>query len=843
MSKGLIKAVSLIGTFLVAVIVLEFFFNKSGVDLTATMPKATLPVLYFEEDQELVNPLFGYCQEMNPVYTRDTIMPVAKDMALPIKIDTYGNKIDKISYQVRTLSSDRLIEDTQVSDFTKSKETVEATLYLQNLLDEDAEYQLTIQVSIGKKKVYYYTRIILPTDMYIDECVKFAKTFHQKSFDRANQQELAKYMEPNNTKVNDDLGNITIHSSIDQLFYGKFDGKVVSKVQTSIKEVKKEFSVIILSYVLSSTGKQGESQYYNVQEYYRIRYGSDRMYLLDFERKINEIFQEDGDNYTEKGVNLGIRSDKINYISNETGTILGFVQEGDLWEYNNINNSLVKVFSFRGFEEIDARENNSQHSIRIIRVDETGSMDFIVYGYMNRGIHEGYVGISVYHYDSIGNTIEELIWIPYTKSYQMMDEVVGQVLYVNDNGSFYLMTDGTIHKINLKTKKSTDLAKGIGEEWFATSKDSSQLAWVEGGDGNKGTVMHFYNLATEKEQVIEASAGEYLRPLGFIGEDLIYGVAKKKQVVTGVSGVTIFPMYEVKIVGENGQVKKEYKKSGVYVTGISTEDYTIYLNRARYRNGSYVKIKSDTIMNLSMENSLGATLTTKHDEVRQNIFEIQLSEQIKDGNPNLLSAKMVEYTDSRTIELPSEGESSYYYAYAKGQVMLISPTASEAVQMAASHTGVVVDGKAQYIWQQAKSVYKNTLPKMHADTSKVGNNMAERALSVILRYEGNTMTVGDLLESGRTTKEILQDALQDSTVLDLTGCSLEQMLYYVSHNTPVYAMTSATKPVLICGYTRDTVVIYDPASNQTRSMSIKQATTMFKKAGNIFLAYVNKENH
>ena len=35
--------------------------------------------------------------------------------------------------------------------------------------------------------------------------------------------------------------------------------------------------------------------------------------------------------------------------------------------------------------------------IKIARVDEAGSIDFVVYGYMNRGDHEGEVGTAVYH--------------------------------------------------------------------------------------------------------------------------------------------------------------------------------------------------------------------------------------------------------------------------------------------------------------------------------------------------------------------------------------------------------------------------------------------------------------
>lgn len=48
----------------------------------------------------------------------------------------------------------------------------------------------------------------------------------------------------------------------------------------------------------------------------------------------------------------------------------------------------MQVFSFRkqdAIQNFDARENISQHDFKIIRVEESGDIDFVVYGYMNRG--------------------------------------------------------------------------------------------------------------------------------------------------------------------------------------------------------------------------------------------------------------------------------------------------------------------------------------------------------------------------------------------------------------------------------------------------------------------------
>ena len=46
-----------------------------------------------------------------------------------------------------------------------------------------------------------------------------------------------------------------------------------------------------------------------------------------------------------------------------------------------------------------------------MNIDEAGNIAFLVYGYMNRGTHEGQVGASAYYYDNTVNTIEELAFI------------------------------------------------------------------------------------------------------------------------------------------------------------------------------------------------------------------------------------------------------------------------------------------------------------------------------------------------------------------------------------------------------------------------------------------------
>ena len=76
------------------------------------------------------------------------------------------------------------------------------------------------------------------------------------------------------------------------------------------------------------------------------------------------------------------------------------------------------------------------------------------------------------------------------------------------------------------------------------------------------------------------------------------------------------------------------------------------------------------------------------------------------------------------------------------------------------------------------------------------------------------------------------------SVVNLRGCTLDEVLYFVSGNKPVIAVTGGESMVLITGYTESTVSYYNPGSGVTVTKSLAPAQTMFEAAGNVFISYV-----
>jgi hypothetical protein len=101
------------------------------------------------------------------------------------------------------------------------------------------------------------------------------------------------------------------------------------------------------------------------------------------------------------------------------------------------------------------------------------------------------------------------------------------------------------------------------------------------------------------------------------------------------------------------------------------------------------------------------------------------------------------------------------------------------------------------------------------------------------------LSVKELIDNGETPKSAMETTLKESIVLDLSGCTADEILFYVSEGSPVFAMTGSDSAVLVTGYSASRIYYYDPATNSTLSKSLKEADEWFEKAGNIFFTYLD----
>jgi hypothetical protein len=135
-------------------------------------------------------------------------------------------------------------------------------------------------------------------------------------------------MESNSKGNNTTLHKVNIHSSMKQLGWGELDVRKVSEPTLELKDINPQTASVVLKTIVS-TGAGKRKVYYFVEEIYRIRYTTDRVYLLDFDRTMTQIPDLKGNIYTNNKIYLGIVSEQTPLRESADGNIIvpGAVKE------------------------------------------------------------------------------------------------------------------------------------------------------------------------------------------------------------------------------------------------------------------------------------------------------------------------------------------------------------------------------------------------------------------------------------------------------------------------------------------------------------------------------------
>mgnify|MGYP000727279356 CR=1 FL=1 len=128
-------------------------------------------------------------------------------------------------------------------------------------------------------------------------------------------------------------------------------------------------------------------------------------------------------------------------------------------------------------------------------MEKNGSTAFAVYGYMNRGAHEGEVGVDIYYYDIEKNVVQEKAFIPSTKSFAIAEEELGKIgVLQSGSESFVYSGSGKFYKIDLTKDEQTVLAKNLEEGQYTVSADGHLIAYQTSGTINTAQEIKVLNL-------------------------------------------------------------------------------------------------------------------------------------------------------------------------------------------------------------------------------------------------------------------------------------------------------------------------------------------------------------
>ena len=820
-----------------------FFFSGNIPEIsvettTATSLQAsTFPMVYLQVGKYTVNTLHGFSSEIDSGKVRESITPLDSKKTLKVKIQQNESKIKKLDYSLRDIANDKTTETNSLTAFKTEKGYRTAIIKISQGLDTSVEYgfQITLTTS-SSKKIHFFTRIkYYSNDCFLSQKLDFVKNFHNATFDKSSSFDISPYLEAN-TSDDSTFANVSINSSKSLITWKKLKPKKLTAVIPTIKEINIETAAVSQDYYIQAETDSG-TEIYHIKEFYRVRYSGNRLYLLAFNRKMESFFDPKLISLKRSEFKIGVTNQKdLNITSSDSNKKFAFVRNGSLWYYDLKKNKLTSVFSFAQNPDDYLRENYDQHDIEILKVDNDGNISFILYGYMNCGDYEGRVGILLYDYDQKSNRIIERVYIPLITTYQQLKEDLGDFSYVNDKNIFYFSLNNRVYAYNMSSKRYDILTENASRDRFSMLKEAKCFVWSNLNKNGQADNITILDLDTSKRLTVSSPKNQSIVVLGTIDANLVYGFVKNKDIYESTTGGVVRPAYKLIISDCKGNVLREYKAKNRFVVNATVEDNVIQLKRVQKRNGKFVKTKGDTIMNQKDNKIQSFDLTTRVTQKMLTEKYISLPAGfVMKKKPETIATKCVMVTENTTLHLSGDGKptSVKYYVYANGEITQSTTSAKDAIITADSQMGVVMDSKSHIVWERGGKFLSKQLSNIsypHGTSSSI-----KACTQMLLQAAQVTTTTSDL--KGTSILSMLKEYLEQP--VSLSGCTLDEILYFVSGEKPVIGMLDSNHAVLITEYTSSTVSWMDPVTQHKRTLSLTAADRMFKEAGYKFVSYVS----
>lgn len=840
MGKWMRKLIVLVLIF-IAVIGVFILTNREGEQMKTytVMGEASLPVMRLCYEDWILNELRGYRVKVDSGSVRDNLYPLGEDCLIPVRFEIVDHEVTAIGYEVRNLETKHLIEENRTEQIIRVSEGVySAEIQLMDLLERDEEYQVifTLQLADGTES-YYYTRVSFAGNETIRGAIEFACDFSEKTFLDDPDEVLIAQLESNASADNSSFGYTDIYSSYSHVLWEGLKPKKTGETMITIHEIGRLVTSLVLEYEVAAQDETGKTEQYLVREFYCIRYVNGKYYLMTYERLAEQVFAEGEEQINEDGsLQLGIvdREELAMQIVQQ-GNYTTFVRGGSLWCYDAKADVLGTLFVFDPGRR--SGYHSEEHEIRVVRVEESGDVEFIVYGYMGSGVHEGQTGVCYYRYLAEADALEEVFYLTSDRSGAQVCEEVGRLCYLSENGLFYLLYGDTVYAIDLEGGEYATLVTDMSGETLAVDEENGIIAWQEDGDKGSDEITIYYLNRGEKK-VLTASEGEGFRLIGFINGDLLYGLIRENDKKGNYTYSRTVPMYALEIVSVAGELVGRYEKGGIYLTNVEILPDRVRFDRRSLNDGVWEDVGVDTLFSSEEKEEEEDSVLKSSVSTRQKLIyrlDLGLTENtiFRYHCPKILEKESCILAPDMTGGQQAER----YYAYSYGKLQGIFDVVADAVACVDDALGVVLNEGQHMIWNRGNRASSATISMSKREPMEQPG-LADY-LEAYLQKLGDSADCDQDVNAGENIVGILQK-YSDETVLDLEGCTLEQILYYLDQKEPVLGITDDNRPVILVGYEElygdITVLVYSLESAGVEEYAYDQVREWFEISGNRFIS-------
>ena len=887
-----------IGTLVIRIIVMAVFFvitiflvdkfqNRQYKNLAMEMENATLPLVYVDYEGRYINCLHGYTTVVDTTMLRDCITPVTDDKKVTFAVDDKNGYAKTYSYELRSISSDSLIENGDLTSDTEKNGYRIFDIDIRMDIKPDTEYMLIFKLDgADGQTVRYYTRIVVNDNYHASELLDFVEQFNASTFDYEANEEgsfIYPYMQAYKGQDDDSLsmGHLNLTSSYKELVWSGVNPVRITSIIPQIKEIDVNYAVIELDYVTTAENTDGESDYYSVREYYRVSYkepgteddtetatgaedaeasedtgeadNAGTISVMNFDRYIDEYFNRTGVDNKNNVYEIGVVLDKkLDYRYSSDNKKIGFVRNGQLWLYNYSENQISMVFGFWMDDVENVRNTYNNYGINMISMDDDGNMIFAVYGYMNRGAHEGKLGISLCSYDAAEQEVTELVFAECNEPYAAMKDEVSRLTYY-DGTNFYFMLGNKVNCINVEAKQLSYYVDHVSLDHVYVSDDMQVMAYDSSNQAAVNATLTLVNFATGQTYTLDAGAGKSLVCYGFKNRDLIYGICN-----TADSDISIdkdsfakknlsekvysrIPSYKLFIVDENGNQIKEYQKDDNYIIDISVEDDLIYMTKGSKKTDRFRLAEDDFITYKESDDVKRVDITTKTTSGIAKLYFTVPSNIYLTYIPYLNITKNTVGDRSSDMLITVEDEYAGYMVYDNLGLTGIYEKAGDAINRATQIAGIVVSKDGEIVYRQSEMQAYNTIASSiyHQSSGSVDASLWD-CVYMTLIYEGVTdLTYEDMKASGTDPVQVLTE-LGKYPGADISGISLDLVFGYISNGIPVISRINDGRYVMVVSYNSEAVRYYDPVLDTEVRVSRKEYEAAMSQGNNELYSYVQE---
>ncbi len=775
----------LLGLLLVCCIFMGVYFfiiNKDG-EIKLNDDGSNYPVITFSTGGNAINKTYAYIGNLEYANKNMGVIPLVDNN---IEV-SFSKELTDLKFKILDNSGNVL----QEGELEKSIKVASEVKIGQSFLEITGTFN---------NEIINYVAKIYKGNNFAKEHMNMADKISRTFLKKGSVQDFSKFF-PNINVDDNEFIQVDRLSGIKALQYSKAELEIVEEKPYEIFAVNQNMTSIVKERLL-----QDGNRFFNVREFFRLRDSGNDLFLVDYNRDIDEYYMENIDN---KGIYLGATKN-TNYVINNDQNIV-FTKNNELYSFSSTDNRLNCIL--KASEDIKTRFNiDRDFIVKPISVDSDGNINFVIFGRMPFGDYEAKYGINYMYYDAQKNKIETISNVFINQPTEAISQQSIKFINIDNDGNVIFMLFDRIYKFGKDGSVNEEIDTDRKKEYI-TSDDGTQVAYVE--DGN----INIFYTGLNTSRTIQNTYGENysIHPIDFRDAgDFAYYI--KDDIKDRIDRIII--------INSRNEIIKEYK-SDYKITGIESNQTSIIIHR--YDEGINEKIDDDYILNINGDaNAIKKVI--KADENYGFVLNIIINSNGKID----VRERATFNTDNKSHKTANlEVANDKYVAYKYGKAVLYTSNLVEALKEAVNVNGLVNNKNGIVIWQRELAKNNVTLKGIPFARAINSNETAEACIKSLEQY----YTIEDKFDNNKTTDENIKEIFPDAVYF--TGLNVSDLLYFVQNSTPVMLDIGDKEYALLLGVSNGYISFMNPLKGGIDNIDIPNLKDISKKDGYIFKSAEN----